>query len=381
MAGLGPFGAAPLLGLGVSGGPHSLAMAVLARDWAVARGGRVLAIVADHGLREGGAAEAAGVAARLEGLGIPARRLALGLSPGGGLHERARAARFAALAGACEAAGAPWLLLGHHRADQAETVAFRALRGSGAAGLAGMAPARPAGGVLVLRPLLGIGPGAIEDFLAREGLVPLRDPSNDDPRFARARLRAALGDSEGAALAEAASAFGRRRAALRAAVAARLALAARFEEAGWVRLDLAALGRDGVAEAALSALVRAVGGGGHPPPRASVAGLLARGGGSLGGAVLRGGVLCREPARCAPWVPALPGVVWDGRWLVMEAPAGTAVGALGPGGGRGGLPALVAAGLAAIRDGEGRLVAVPGLPGGAREGVRVEFRPIEGPLA
>ena len=384
MAGLGPFGAAPVLGLGVSGGPHSLAMAVLARDWAAARGGRVLAIVADHGLREGSAAEAAGVAARLEGLGIPARRLALGLSPGAGLHERARAARFAALGRACEAAGAPWLLLGHHRGDQAETVAFRALRGSGVLGLAGMAPARPAGGVLVLRPLLGIGPGVIEAFLAREGLVPLRDPSNDDPRFARARIRAALGDPEGvggAALAEAASAFARRRAGRRAAVAARLALAARFEEAGWARLDLVALGRDAVAEAALSALVRAVGGGGHPPARASVAALLARGGGSLGGAVLRGGLLCREPARCAPGVPALSGAVWDGRWLVVEAPAGTVVGALGPGGGRGGLPALVAAGLPAIRDGEGRLVAVPGLPGGAREGIRVEFRPIEGPLA
>ncbi|TPG51511.1 tRNA lysidine(34) synthetase TilS [Roseomonas nepalensis] len=384
MTGLGPFGAAPSLGLGVSGGPHSLALALLARDWAAARGGRVLGLVADHGLRAGSGAEAAGVAARLEGLGIPARRLSLGLSPGPGLHERARAARFAALAGACEAAGMPWLLLGHHRADQAETVAFRALRGSGAAGLAGMAAARPAGGVLVLRPLLGAGPGAIEDFLAREGLVPLRDPSNDDPRFARARLRAALGDPEGpgvAALAAAAGAFAARRAARGAAVAERLAGAARFEEGGWARLDREALGRDAVAEAALSALLRAVGGGIHPPARAAVAGLIARGGGSLGGALLRGGVLCREPARCAPPVPAVPGALWDGRWRVAEAPAGAVIGALGPGTARGGLPAAVAPGLPAIRDAGGRLVATLGLPGGGREGVRVEFRPIGGSVA
>lgn len=136
-----------------------------------------------------------------------------------------------------------------------------------------------------------------------------------------------------------------------------------------------------MAEAALSALLRAVGGAAHPPARAAVAGLIARGGGSLGGALLRGAVLCREPARCAPPVPAVPGALWDGRWRVVEAPVGTVIGALGPGSARGGLPAMVAAGLPAIRDREGRLVAAPGLPGGAREGVRVEFRPIGGSVA
>ncbi|MBI0534047.1 tRNA lysidine(34) synthetase TilS [Roseomonas sp. KE2513] len=384
MAGLGPFGPAPVLGIGVSGGPHSLALAVLARGWAAARGGRVIALVADHGLREGSAAEADGVVRRLCGMGIGARLLSLGLSPGPGLHERARAARLAALAEGCEAAGAPWLLLGHHRADQAETVAFRALRGSGETGLAGMAAARPAGGVLVLRPLLGMGPGEIEDFLAAQGLVPVRDPSNGDPRFARARLRAVLGDPDGpgvAALSETGAGFAARRERMRGLVAARLAQAVRFEPEGWARLDRGALGTDAVAEAALSALVRALGGGGHPPGRGAVAAMLARGGGSLGGAVWRGAVLCREPARCAPAAPALPGVIWDGRWRVVTAPEGAAVGALGEVAGRGRMPALVAAGLAAVRDADGRLLAAPGLPGGRHEGVKVEFHPITGPVA
>ncbi|WP_424134396.1 tRNA lysidine(34) synthetase TilS [Roseomonas chloroacetimidivorans] len=386
MAGLGPFGPAPALAVGVSGGPHSLALVLLARNWVAARGGRVLALVADHGLRPESGAEAAGVAARLAGLGIPARVLPLGLTAGPGLHERARAARLSALLETAEAGGAPWLLLGHHRADQAETVAFRALRGSGPDGLAGMAMARPAGGALILRPLLGVAPGEIEAFLAKRGLAPVRDPSNSDPRFARARLRRVLGDPGGegagvAALAAAADAFALRRARMRAAVAARLAGAAQFYETGWARLDRAELGSDAVAEAALSALVRALGGGAHPPGRAAVAALLARGGGSLGGAVWRGAVIAREPARCAPPIPARPGTLWDARWHVVAAPKGSWIGVWGTDGARGarrgGLPALVAAGLPAIRDAEGRLVAVPALDGGAQ----LEFRPVSGAIA
>ncbi|TDG03640.1 tRNA lysidine(34) synthetase TilS, partial [Paracraurococcus ruber] len=75
MAPLGPFGPAPRLAAGVSGGPHSLALALLADRWARGRGGTLLALVVDHGLRPESAAEAAGVVARLAARGIAARRL------------------------------------------------------------------------------------------------------------------------------------------------------------------------------------------------------------------------------------------------------------------------------------------------------------------
>ncbi|HWT10337.1 MAG TPA: ATP-binding protein, partial [Roseomonas sp.] len=108
MGPLGPFGPAPRLAVGVSGGPHSLALAILADGWARRRGGDVLALVADHGLRAESAAEAAHVAAMLAGRGIGARVLALGLGAGPGMQERARAARLAALSAAAAAAGRPW---------------------------------------------------------------------------------------------------------------------------------------------------------------------------------------------------------------------------------------------------------------------------------
>ena len=136
MAPLGPFGPRPRVAAGVSGGPHSLALALLAADWARARSGTFLALIAEHGLRPESQGEAEGVAAMLAGRGIAAEVRPLGLSPGPGMQERARAARLAMLLEGCRKAGAPWLLLGHHRADQAETLLFRALRGSGPAGLA-----------------------------------------------------------------------------------------------------------------------------------------------------------------------------------------------------------------------------------------------------
>jgi tRNA(Ile)-lysidine synthase len=336
MAPLGPFGPAPRLVVGVSGGPHRLALVLLADAWVRRRGGAVLAVICDHGLRPESAAEAAATLAMLTGRGIPAGVVALGLPSGSAVQARARDARIAALLGACTAAGAPWLLLGHHRSDQAETLLLRASAGSGLAGLAGMAPARGAGPALLLRPLLGVAPARLEVVLAEAGLTPLRDPSNADPRFARAHLRAILADPEGAgavvaALARAAEGLGGLRARLAAAVADRLATAARLHEAGFCRLDLAALGRDAVARTALGALLRVIGGGRYAPAEAAVGRLLGAGAGTLGGAVLRrDGLLLREAARLAPPVPAAQDAAWDGRFCLSRSAApGWALGAAG----------------------------------------------------
>jgi tRNA(Ile)-lysidine synthase len=337
MTPLGPFGPAPRLVAGVSGGPHSLALALLADRWARARGGRVLAVVCDHGLRPESAAEAAGVAAALAGRGIAARVAALGLRPGPGAQARARQARIATLLAACEEAGAPWLLLGHHRGDQAETLLLRAVAGSGPAGLAAMAPARPGREALILRPLLGVAPARLEAVVAAAWLSPVRDPSNADPRFDRVRLRDALADPDGAgpgvaALAEAAARLGARRAAEAEAVAARLAEAAWLHEAGFARLDLPALGRDRIARLALGALVRVVGGGAYAPADRALAGLLARGEGTLGGAVLRrSGLLLREAAGLGPPVPAVAGAAWDGRFRLDPDVPGCVLGPAGEG--------------------------------------------------
>lgn len=304
MAPLGPFG--PVIAVGCSGGADSLALAWLAQRWAP---GRVLALVCDHGLRDGSVAEAAGVAAQLARHGIAAQVLPLGVAPGTAMQARARAARRAALLRACREAGALHLLLGHHAGDQTETILMRALAGSGALGLAGMAALTPAAEALVLRPLLAIPKARLRATCAEAGLVPVEDPSNADPRFLRARLRRAPAGLDAAP-------FARRRARLEAALAARIGAAVAVEGPGAARLDLAALGRDAVARLALGRLVQVVGGRAHPPAPGAVATLLARGHGSLGGAVLRrDGRLRREDGHVGPASQsdaggAIPATIW-----------------------------------------------------------------------
>ena len=71
MGPLGPFDPAPRLAAGVSGGPHSLALAWLAAEWARARGGMLLALIVDHGLRAESRAEADAVADIIEAAAEP----------------------------------------------------------------------------------------------------------------------------------------------------------------------------------------------------------------------------------------------------------------------------------------------------------------------
>ena len=93
MAACGPLGTAPRLAVAVSGGADSTALALLARDWVVPRGGSVIALIVDHGLRPGSDREAALAAQRLSGQSVDSVSYRLTLADGAALQERARAAR------------------------------------------------------------------------------------------------------------------------------------------------------------------------------------------------------------------------------------------------------------------------------------------------
>ncbi|WP_051212902.1 tRNA lysidine(34) synthetase TilS [Rubritepida flocculans] len=373
----------PPLVVGCSGGADSLALAWLAHRWS---GGRTIAVICDHGLRPESAAEAEQVAERLRGAGLRVALRRLRLAPGPALQARARLARRAALLAACREFGAPHLLLGHHAGDQAETVVMRALAGSGPRGLAGMAPLAVAPEALVLRPLLGIPRARLEASCRAAGLLWVEDPSNADPRFARARLRAA-GGAEGAEAA--APAFAARRAREEAALAARAAACLRLLPEGCARLDLAALGRDATAAALLGRVLRVVAGRAHAPAEARAAALLARGQGTLGGArLLASGWVVREAP--SPPCPATPGALWDGRFRLLAAAEGLLIGPLGAAEAarlrarHRHLPAAALAALPALRHArDGMLAAVPHLAYPGTEAAArfpLRFAPRGGPL-
>nr|WP_255607806.1 tRNA lysidine(34) synthetase TilS [Ancylobacter sp. Lp-2] len=178
--------------LAVSGGPDSTALMLLARQWRRVRaeGPRLCVASVDHGLRPEAAAEAAAVGRLAIDLGLAHEVLQLGMPlTMRGLQEAAREARYAVLARHAEAIGATGIVTAHTLDDQAETVLFRLMRGSGISGLAGMATERPLEGVALLRPLLGVRKAELIAVCDRAGVGFVEDPSNRDTRFARARLR------------------------------------------------------------------------------------------------------------------------------------------------------------------------------------------------
>ena len=267
MAGLGPFERRPRLAVAVSGGPDSLALCLLADRWARARGGNVVGLIVDHGLRPNSAAEARQAAGWLAARGIaPALLRWPGPRPATGIQAAARAARYELLLGWCRAAGVLHLLLGHHRDDQAETLTLRAARGSGADGLAGMAAVREIGGLRLLRPVLDVPKAALLAVLEAERQPWLDDPSNRAPGFARADLRRGP-DLDAVALGALARSHAIARAARDRAAAVWLARHARIDGAGFVILDRPAFGAAplDLARRILQQTLLAVGGGDYPP--------------------------------------------------------------------------------------------------------------------
>jgi tRNA(Ile)-lysidine synthase len=81
------------------------------------------------------------------------------------------------------------IVTAHHADDQAETFLLNALRGSGSAGLRGIAQSRELGASLLLRPLLGCSRQQLEDYASQHELAWFNDPSNRDSRFDRNYLR------------------------------------------------------------------------------------------------------------------------------------------------------------------------------------------------
>ncbi len=128
--------------LAVSGGPDSIALMMMAGEWAKAPGRpKVEVATIDHGLRPGARAEAEAVAAQAKRLGLAHHLIEWpGEKPTTRLQERAREARYRLLAEKARAIRADHIVTAHHADDQNETILFRLLRGSGIAGLRGMAP-------------------------------------------------------------------------------------------------------------------------------------------------------------------------------------------------------------------------------------------------
>jgi tRNA(Ile)-lysidine synthase len=182
------FEPAQKVGVAVSGGADSVcllyALLELAPQWDL----RLSVLHLDHGLRGEASRQDAEFVRRLaDKLGLPLslRELPVAQSSDN-LEQAAREARLGFFRETMASGAAERVATGHTRSDQAETVLFRFLRGSGTAGLAGIRPVTSEG---IVRPLIEVERSEVLQFLLERGIAWREDSTNSSLQFARNRIR------------------------------------------------------------------------------------------------------------------------------------------------------------------------------------------------
>ncbi len=338
MSALGAIESPPHIAVACSGGGDSLALTLIANDWAKARGGRVTALIVDHRLRSEYAVEARQVGRWLADHGIDfhiLRRPDLPIA--GDLQSQARSARYRLMARWCRRAGVMHLLLGHQQEDQAETFLLRLARGSGVDGLAAMAGVTELSDVRLLRPVLDVAHDRLLATLDLYRQPHIEDPSNLNTDFARVRLRRLspkLADEGMTAsrLSGTSLRLGRAREALETAVTLLAARCASPRSEGYCLIQPDPL-LEVPEEICLRLLGRAlacVAGAEHPPRLHQLERLYdwLRAGGVGGGRTLGGCrvllwqgklLVCREASAVTDTPPARRDLVWDRRFRLRAA--------------------------------------------------------------
>lgn len=183
--------------VGVSGGADSVALLRTLCDLRSELNLTLHVAHLDHGLRPGSAEDAAFVLQMAAGLQVPTTVesvdvASLARAQKTSVEDAGRRARYAFFERVAVAVGAGAVATGHTRDDQVETVAMRLLRPAPWEGLAGIPPARPLGGIRVIRPLLEVTRAEIVDFLASANVEWRDDPTNRDVRIDRNWVRLEL---------------------------------------------------------------------------------------------------------------------------------------------------------------------------------------------
>jgi tRNA(Ile)-lysidine synthase len=179
------------LGVAYSGGADSTALLLAAAQrWP----GQVRALHIHHGLQAAADDFVRVCQALCAELNVPLQVLnvnaahASGQSP----EDAARKARYAALATAAIKQGLSGVLLGQHADDQVETLLLALSRGAGLPGLSAMPAVMTRAGMRFYRPLLQIPAAGLRQWLLHQQIAFVDDPSNQDERYTRNRIRARL---------------------------------------------------------------------------------------------------------------------------------------------------------------------------------------------
>jgi len=176
--------------VGLSGGLDSVVLLHLLHGLRPKLGYKLSAIHVNHGLSPNAGEWQRFCSSLCLELGIPLSTVKVKVKKQRhGLEAAARAARRAAFLKLKVGA----IAVAHHLDDQAETVLFNLLRGTGLDGASGMPAVGKLGGKRLLRPLLHVRRSAIRDYAAEHRLAWIEDESNNDESLTRNFLRRRVG--------------------------------------------------------------------------------------------------------------------------------------------------------------------------------------------
>ncbi len=181
--------------VGVSGGADSMCLLNILFSLRDRFGLRLIAVHINHGIR-GASADAdehfveafcreKGIEFRAFHADIPGLAKEKGLTE----EEAGRQFRYECFEKVCREEGLDCIAVAHNRDDNAETVLFNIVRGSGISGLRGISPVRDLDGIKLIRPLLDCSRAMIEEYLAREGVGFRTDETNLTEEYSRNRIR------------------------------------------------------------------------------------------------------------------------------------------------------------------------------------------------
>jgi tRNA(Ile)-lysidine synthase len=166
--------------VGLSGGVDSVTLLALLAELAAGMQFSLRALHVHHGISPNASSWGRFCQELCGRLKVPLRieHVQVGEHRSHGLEGAARRARYAAYA----REEGDFIVLAHHRDDQAETLLLQLLRGAGTLGLAGMPELRALEGTRarILRPLLAFPRTDIESWARQHGLRWIEDESNDD---------------------------------------------------------------------------------------------------------------------------------------------------------------------------------------------------------
>lgn len=173
----------------VSGGMDSMVLLDLMHSAGRALGLKLGVIHVDHGLRKGESGQDARfVQGKCRGLSVVFHLVELTMTPGmANVEEEARTRRYDAVQTCRQHHGYAFAATGHTLDDQAETILYRIIRGTGIRGLAGMEFMRPDG---IIRPMLGMKRNHVAEYARLQEITYKSDRTNYDTRLARNYIRA-----------------------------------------------------------------------------------------------------------------------------------------------------------------------------------------------